>query len=46
VVARGVAVIKDAKAGSEHDWAVAGDVKIDQQVQCVLSARRGALAKA
>lgn len=46
VVARGVAVIKDAKPGSEHDWSVTSDVKVDQQVQCVLSARRGALAKA
>lgn len=43
VVARGVAVIKNAEAGSEHDWSVASDVAIDQQVQCVLSARRGTL---
>ena len=46
VVARGVAVIKNAKAGSKHDWAVASDVKVDQQVQCVLSARRGSITKA
>lgn len=46
VVARGVAVIKDAKAGSKHDWAVQSTVKVDQQVQCVLSARRGSITKA
>ncbi|WP_375425244.1 hypothetical protein [uncultured Friedmanniella sp.] len=46
VVARGVAVVKGAEPGSEHKWTVASDVKVDQQVQCVLSARRGAIAKA
>ncbi|MGI3786297.1 MAG: hypothetical protein ACRYG2_36595 [Janthinobacterium lividum] len=43
MVARGVAVVKDAQPGSSHDWKVSSDVKIDQQVQCVLSARRGAI---
>jgi hypothetical protein len=43
VVARGVAVVKDAEPGSSHDWKVASDVKVDQQVQCVLSARRGSI---
>jgi len=46
VVARGVAVVKKAEPGSSHDWSVASDVKVDQQVQCVLSARRGDIAKA
>jgi hypothetical protein len=46
VVARGVAVIKNAAAGSKHDWAVSSTVKVDQQVQCVLSARRGSISKA
>ena len=45
VVARGVAVVKDAKPGSKHDWSVASAVAADQQVQCVLSARRGDIAK-
>lgn len=45
VVARGVAVVKDAKAGSSHDWKVTSTVNIDDQVQCVLSARRGDAAK-
>lgn len=43
VVARGVAVVKNAKAGSKHDWSVASTVGVDQQVQCVLSARRGSV---
>ena len=43
VVARGVAVVKDAEAGTSHDWKVTSNVKIDPQVQCVLSARRGSI---
>ena len=43
VVARGVAVVKGAEAGTSHDWKVSSNVKIDAQVQCVLSARRGSI---
>jgi hypothetical protein len=43
VVARGVAVVKNAPAGSEHDWTVSSKVAVDQETQCVLSSRRGAL---
>lgn len=43
VVARGVAVVKDAAAGSEHKWSVESDVAVDQETQCVLSSRRGSL---
>ena len=43
VVARGVAVVKNAEAGSEHKWSVESDVAVDQETQCVLSSRRGSL---
>ncbi len=43
VMARGVAVVKNAKPGSTSDWKVSTKLTTDQTVQCVLSSRRGSL---